>query len=140
MFIEQINLEKKDFVKYIAGSVAVIFFNILGQIPLTLYVLSQGIDSKAFEDQYQLLGSFPSNTTLFLILIPFAVSLVGLWLVVEKQLGKPFKTIITTRNKIDSSAFYFPSFYGEVSQLLLSLLVIFYLPQILFGILSPFLF
>lgn len=107
MFIEQINLEKKDFVKYIAGSVAIVFFNILGQIPLTLYVLSQGIDSKAFEDQYQLLGSFPSNTTLFLILIPFAVSLVGLWLVVEKQLGKPFKTIITTRNKIDSSRILF---------------------------------
>ena len=107
MFIEQINLEKKDFVKYIAGSVAIVFFNILGQIPLTLYVLSQGIDSKAFEDQYQLLGSFPSNTTLFLILIPFAISLVGLWLVITKQLGKPFKTIITTRNKIDRSRILF---------------------------------
>ena len=79
MFIEQINLEKKDFVKYIAGSVAVIFFNILGQIPLTLYVLAKGTDAKAFEDQFQLLGSFPSNTTLFLILIPFAISLVGVW-------------------------------------------------------------
>lgn len=107
MFIEQINLEKKDFVKYIAGSVAVIFFNILGQIPLTLYVLAKGTDAKAFEDQFQLLGSFPSNTTLFLILIPFAISLVGLWLVVTKQLGKPFKTIITTRKKIDRSRILF---------------------------------
>lgn len=107
MFIEQINLEKKDFVKYIAGSVAVIFFNILGQIPITLYVLAKGTDAKSFEDQFQFLGSFPSNTTLFLILIPFAISLVGLWLVVEKQLGKPFKTIITTRNKIDSSRILF---------------------------------
>jgi hypothetical protein len=101
MFIEQINLEKKDFIKYIAGSVVVIFFNILGQIPLTLYVLAHGTDSIAFEDQFQFLGSFPSNLTLFLILIPFAISLVGLWLVVTKQLDKPFKTIITTRNKID---------------------------------------
>jgi len=107
MFIEQINLEKKDFVKYIAGSVAVIFFNILGQIPLTLYVLAKGNDAKAFEDQFQLLGSFPSNTTLFLILIPFAISLVGLWLVITKQLGKPFKTIITTRKKIDRSRILF---------------------------------
>lgn len=116
MFIEQINLEKKDFVKYISGSVAVIFFNILGQIPLTLYVLSQGTDSNAFEDQYQLLGSFPSNTTLFLILIPFAVSLFGLWLVVKKQLNKPFKTIITTRKKIDSSRILFSFLlWGSVS-------------------------
>ena len=107
MFIEQINLEKKDFVKYIAGSVAVIFFNVLGQIPLTLYVLAKGTDAKAFEDQFQLLGSLPSNTTLFLILIPFAISLIGLWLVITKQLGKPFKTIITTRNKIDRSRILF---------------------------------
>ena len=107
MFIEQINLEKKDFVKYIAGSVAVIFFNILGQIPLTLYVLAKGTDAKVFEDQFQLLGSFPSNTTLFLILIPFAISLVGLWLIITKQLGKPFKTIITTRKKIDRSRILF---------------------------------
>ena len=107
MFIEQINLEKKDFVKYIAGSVAVIFFNILGQIPLTLYVLAKGTDAKVFEDQFQLLGSFPSNTTLFLILIPFAISLLGLWLVITKQLGKPFKTIITIRKKIDRSRILF---------------------------------
>ena len=107
MFIEQINLEKKDFVKYIAGSVAVIFFNILGQIPITLYVLAKGTDAKVFEDQFQLLGSFPSNTTLFLILIPFAISLLGLWLVITKQLGKPFKTIITIRKKIDRSRILF---------------------------------
>ena len=116
MFIEQINLEKKDFVKYISGSVAVIFFNILGQIPLTLYVLAQRTDSKSFEDQYQLLDSFPSNITLFLILIPFAISLVGLWLVVKKQLNKPFKTIITTRNKIDISRILFSFLlWGSVS-------------------------
>jgi hypothetical protein len=40
-YLEQIKTDNNRFVDYIKGTLIFIFFHILGQIPLTLFVISQ---------------------------------------------------------------------------------------------------
>ena len=83
-YIEQTTTENKRFIDYLKGSLIFIFFNFIGQIPLSLYIISQSDFVGEFTSHQDLYSKLPSNLTLFLILLPFAVVLPFIYLVVTR--------------------------------------------------------
>jgi len=103
-----INRNKKDpFWMYLLGSFVVIIFNFIGQFPLTYYIIESNKLDLVSEDPLELLRRIESNTQLFLILIPFLFSFIGLWLMVKKLHETSLSKIATIREKIDFNRVFF---------------------------------
>ena len=101
MFLEIIDSKKNPFIKYVKGILIVIFFHFIGQIPLSLYLIFNKLNFENSENQIYVLSLIPPNLSLFLILIPFLITLPAIWFVVTKLHIQPFKIIITSKSKID---------------------------------------
>ena len=122
-YLEQTTTENKRFVDYLKGSLIFIFFNFIGQIPLSLYIISQSDLVGEFTSNQDLFSKLPSNPTLFLILLPFAVVLPFIYLVVTRLHQRSFLSLITSRDRVDYKKTLFSFFlWGIVS----ALMVIFY--------------
>jgi uncharacterized protein len=120
MFLSQVNLSRKDFLKYLLGSFLVIIFNILGQIPLFVYLVSQNVLDQEFSDPNDIFSSIPSNTGLFLMLLPFAISLLGLWFILKKLHQQDMRIVATSRNTIDWSRVFFSfGIWGFLSSMII---------------------
>ncbi|WP_303317784.1 CPBP family intramembrane glutamic endopeptidase [Flavivirga abyssicola] len=105
--------------RYLIGIVIIVAASIIGQIPFTVAVLY-----KAFKDggdvtsldQTAMMGLLEPNLNLFLMLISFAIGLVGLLLVTKYLHKLSFKHLTTARKKIDWKRFWFIFFlWGIVS-------------------------
>ena len=120
MFLSQVNLSRKDFLKYLLGSFLVIIFNILGQIPLFVYLVSQSLLDQEFSDPNEIFSSIPSNTGLFLMLLPFAISLLGLWFILKKLHQQDMRIVATSRDSIDWSRVFFSfAIWGFLSSMII---------------------
>ncbi|MGB1361622.1 MAG: lysostaphin resistance A-like protein [Flavobacteriaceae bacterium] len=118
-YLEQTTTENKRFVDYLKGSLIFIFFNFLGQIPLSLYIISQSDLVGEFTSHQDLFSKLPSNLTLFLILLPFAVVLPFIYLVVTRLHQRSFLSLITSRDRVDYKKILFSFFlWGAVSALM----------------------
>lgn len=101
MFINQAFQKESrilNFLKYIGGSLLIVFAALLGQIPMSIAVLLSGKIPATNEELYTL---FDSNVFLFFSLLIFVFAFLGLYFVVTKLHNQSFITIITSRNKID---------------------------------------
>lgn len=108
MFIEQGFKKENEFWKYLIGSILVFIASIIGQIPIGLAVVYEVfVNSKPIpmvdKDLYTM---FDSNWLLFLMLLSFAFAILGLYLVVKKIHKQTFKSIVTSRKKIDWKRFF----------------------------------
>ena len=120
MFLSQVNLSRKDFLKYLLGSFLVIIFNILGQIPLFVYLVSQSILDQELSDPNEIFSLIPSNTGLFLMLLPFAISLLGLWFILKKLHQQDMRIVATSRDSIDWSRVFFSfAIWGFLSSVII---------------------
>jgi membrane protease YdiL (CAAX protease family) len=118
-YLEQTTTENKRFVDYLKGSLIFIFFNFIGQIPLSLYIISQSDLVGEFTSHQDLFSKLPSNPTLFLILLPFAVVLPFIYLVVTRLHQRSFLSLITSRDRVDYKKTLFSFFlWGIVSALM----------------------
>ena len=118
-YLEQTTTENKRFVDYLKGSLIFIFFNFIGQIPLSLYIISQSDLVGEFTSHQDLFSKLPSNPTLFLILLPFAVVLPFIYLVVTRLHQRSFLSLITSRDRVDYKKILFSFLlWGIVSALM----------------------
>lgn len=119
MFLEQVDLSKNPFWKYILGSFVIIIFSVIGQLPLT-YVLIESRTVSPGADPMYMLRNLDKNLQLFLLLIPFAVGLLGFWLVIKKLNERSLLSVTTSRSKIDwSRVFYAFAIWGMFSIVLI---------------------
>jgi len=83
----------------------------LGALPFilvaTMKLMSEGGNLDALEDPEELMTILDPNLTLFLMLLSFAIGLLALWLVVKYFHKQPFKTLTTSRKKLDWKRFWF---------------------------------
>ena len=120
-YLEQVNTENNSFLGYLKGSLIFIFFHFLGQIPLSLYIIYQSPNFEDFADQHELLSSLPSNKTLFMILLPFAVTLPFIYMVVTRLHKQSFTLLVSSRNKVDFNRILFSFLlWGGISTLMIS--------------------
>jgi len=119
MFLEQVDLSKNPFWKYILGSFVIIIFSVIGQLPLT-YVLIESGPLSPGADPMDMLRNLDKNLQLFLLLIPFGVGLLGFWLVIKKLNERSLLSVTTSRSKIDwSRVFYAFAIWGMFSIVLI---------------------
>ena len=119
MFLEQVDLSKNPFWKYILGSFVIIIFSVIGQLPLTYVLIESGPVSPG-TDPMDMLRNLDKNLQLFLLLIPFAVGLLGFWLVIKKLNERSLLSVTTSRSKIDwSRVFYAFAIWGMFSIVLI---------------------
>ncbi|MGO4821185.1 MULTISPECIES: CPBP family intramembrane glutamic endopeptidase [unclassified Flavobacterium] len=103
MFIEQgVNKENK-FWKYIVGSIIIIATSFIGQVPLLLAFFYEAMNSNRHmpSTTEEMMRFFEPNVTLFLLLISFVVTLMGVYFVVRYIHNQSFLSVTTSRKKVD---------------------------------------
>lgn len=90
------------FDRYVIGTFIIIFAFFVAQIPHTYAVISEvGIDQFATLDVAGKLQALPPNTTLVLMLFPFAIVAALVLLLIRYQHNISIREFITSRDKID---------------------------------------
>jgi membrane protease YdiL (CAAX protease family) len=119
MFLNQALVYKSPFWMYLLGSFVIMIFVIIGQLPLTFFITNESILA-AGGDPMAALRSLDKNLQLVLLLIPFLVGFVGLFLVVKKIHNRSLTSISTSRKSLDwSRIIYAFSVWSVVSTLLI---------------------
>ena len=106
MFLDKLTFRKKAFGYYLLGSFIIIVFNQIGTIPL-IFSLPSDIIIDPESNPMDIIKLLPSNLRFFLLMIPSLITVPGIWLVVVKLHELSFKTIVTTRKKIDYNKIIF---------------------------------
>ncbi|WP_298533920.1 CPBP family intramembrane glutamic endopeptidase [uncultured Algibacter sp.] len=110
MYIEQAYKGLHEWWRYIIG-VLIIFiaWQIVGMIPLAGTVIAKSFDGESGmpTDISEMMDTLGSNLFLFLMLISFAVGLLGVFLTSTSLHKLSIKKLTTTRKKIDWKRFWF---------------------------------
>lgn len=119
MYIAQAFNVLHDWWRYLVGLVIVVIAVIIGQIPFTVAVMLKAVkkgDNLFGMDETKMMTLLEPNLNLFLMLLSFAVGLLGLLLVVKYLHNQSFTSLTTSRKKIDWKRFWFIFFvWGIVS-------------------------
>ena len=119
MFLNQALGDKNPFWMYLLGSFVIIIFVIIGQLPITFFITKESI-SAAGGDPMVALRSLNKNLQLILLLTPFLVGFLGLFLVVKKIHNRSLTSISTSRKSLDwNRIMYAFSVWSLVSILLI---------------------
>lgn len=111
MYIQQAFKSYHEWWRYLVGFVIIFLASQFGSIPLVIAVAvkvyATGGDMMSLQDQTVLLGILDSNLTLFLMLLSFAIGLLGIYFVVRYLHKQPFVELTTSRKKVDWSRVMF---------------------------------
>lgn len=103
MFVEQGVTRENKFWKYIVGSLLIILASTVGQIPLLIAIVvkvfSEGKTMPTSGED--LMKVVDSNLSLFLVLLSFAVAMVGFYFVITLFHKQTFLSVTTSRKKVD---------------------------------------
>ena len=119
MYIAQAFNVLHEWWRYLLGLVIVVIAVTIGQIPLTIAVFFKAYkngDSIIGMDQTKMLSLLEPNLNLFLMLLSFAVGLLGLFVVVKYFHKQSLISLTTSRKKIDWKRFWLIFFvWGIIS-------------------------
>lgn len=111
MYIEQAFKSLHDWWRYLVGIIIIIFASQVGSIPLIVAValksFSSGGGIESLQDTNSMLTVLDSNLTLFLMLLSFAIGLLGVYFVARFLHKQPFVELTTTRKKTDWGRVFF---------------------------------
>ncbi len=103
-FLEDFSEEKRPLGFYLLGSLIVLIFSFIGQIPM-FFFLPNEINTSS--DGLDIFSTLDKNLLLFLLLLPSFFSFLGLWFVVKQIHFRSIISIITSRKKVDFKRFMF---------------------------------
>ena len=119
MYIKQAFNVKHNWWLYIAGIAITTIAVILGQIPYTIVLIAKAVESGLDLqklDMSQTMSLLDSNLNLFLMLLSYAVGLLGIFFVVKILHRQSIRSLTTSRLKIDWKRFWFAFlFWGIIS-------------------------
>ncbi|WP_191859432.1 CPBP family intramembrane glutamic endopeptidase [Hanstruepera ponticola] len=110
MYISQAYKVLHEWWRYAVGLLVIIFAVIIGQIPFTIAVLAKAVsndESIIGMDEMAMMSILEPNLNLFLMLLSFAVGLIGLFLAVKYLHKQSITSVTTSRPKIDWSRIWF---------------------------------
>ncbi|WP_298238367.1 type II CAAX endopeptidase family protein [uncultured Algibacter sp.] len=113
MYIAQAFNVLHDWWRYLVGVVIVVFAVILGQLPFTgavLFKAFQNDDGLSGLNEKEVMTLLEPNLNLFLMLLSFAVGLLGLLIAVKYLHNQSITHLTTSRKQIDWSRFWFVFF------------------------------
>jgi uncharacterized protein len=132
-YIQQAYKGFHEWWRYLVGFILIIAIWFFGQLPHGVVLIweakKQGISIFGM-DTAQLMQIMESNLNLFLMLLSFAIGLLGVWFVVKFLHNQTFTALTTARKKIDWRRFWFMFiFWGVVSSSMILLEVFVLSPE-----------
>ncbi len=119
MYIAQAFKSLHEWWRYLVGLLAIITAVIIGQIPFTAAVFVKAHndgENLLRMDETKMMSILEPNLNLFLMLLSFAIGLLGLLLVAKYFHKQSFLKLTTSRKKIDWKRFWFVFFlWGIIS-------------------------
>lgn len=119
MYIAQAYKSLHEWWRYLVGLLIIIFAVIIGQLPFTFAAMfaAVGDGKNIFEmEEQDLMTVLEPNLNLFLMLLSFAVGLLGVLLVAKYLHRQSLTQLTTARSKIDWKRFWFAFiFWGVIS-------------------------
>ncbi|MGZ0016854.1 CPBP family intramembrane glutamic endopeptidase [Yeosuana sp. AK3] len=110
MYISQAFNVLHEWWRYLIGLILIIIVFFMGQIPFTAVVILKAMrngDSLFKLDEQKMMTLLEPNLNLFLMLLSFAIGLIGILLVVKLLHNQTFTQLTTSRKKIDWKRFWF---------------------------------
>lgn len=111
MFIEQAFKSLHDWWRYLVGFIIIFLASQIGTIPLifaaALKIFASGGNIESLQDTSLIMTVLSSNLTLFLMLLSFAIGLLGVYFVARYLHKQPFIELTTTRKKTDWGRVFF---------------------------------
>ena len=130
MFIEQGVKSGNRFWKYILGSLIIIFASFMGQIVFLMALLYDSfVNGKPYPTNNEaVMQYFEPNLTLFLIMVSFVFTMVGVVLVVRYLHQQTLLSVTTSRKKVDWNRILFSFLIWAAFTIISTLLSYFYNP------------
>ena len=111
MYIQQAFISLHEWWRYLVGFIIIFLASQLGSIPLLIAVMfkvmAEGGNIESIQDPNVMMTVLDSNLTLFLMLLSFAIGLLGVYLVVKFLHKQPFVALTTSRKKTDWGRVFF---------------------------------
>src|SRR5690554_1186378 len=110
MYIAQAFNALHDWWRYLVGTILIFIAVVIGQIPFTVAVFMKAMsdgESIFGLDETKMMTMLEPNLNLFLMLLSFAIGLVGLFLVVKLIHQQSITSLTTARPKIDWKRIWF---------------------------------
>jgi len=110
MFLLKAFFQGNQFWKYLVGTLLIIVISTIGQLPLMgANVFKFKSEGKSFYniDQTQMMAILDKNTTLFFLLLSFAVVFFAMPYITKWLHSQKFKDMLTTRSKLDWKRIFF---------------------------------
>tara|TARA_R110002020_G_scaffold25263_13_gene82443 strand:- start:9442 stop:10413 length:972 start_codon:yes stop_codon:yes gene_type:complete len=111
MYIKQAFKSLHEWWRYLVGFIIIFIASQIGSIPLLVAVMfkviAEGGNIESIQDPNVMMTVLDSNLTLFLMLLSFAIGLLGVYLVVKFLHKQPFVELTTSRKKIDWGRVFF---------------------------------
>src|SRR5690554_1765568 len=110
MYIAQAFNALHDWWRYLVGTILIFIAVVIGQIPFTVAVFMKAMsdgESIFGLDETKMMTMLEPNLNLFLMLLSFAIGLVGLFLVVKLIHKQSLTSLTTARPKIDWKRIWF---------------------------------
>ena len=108
MYIEQVRTSSNTFKSYLLGSLVLVLFTLIGQIPLTQAIFQYAQGPVDPSNASELMNAIPSQPRLLLQMLPFAVLFLGMWFVNRFLHQLNFYQLITSRRDVDWNRVLFP--------------------------------
>ncbi|MGB1448497.1 MAG: lysostaphin resistance A-like protein [Flavobacteriaceae bacterium] len=97
-FLSDFSFVKLPFGFYLLGSLIIILFSFIGQVPMFFFLHPEGVSGTS---QADLFGHLDTNLTLFLLLIPSLFAFFGFLFVIKSIHKQSLRSTTTSREKID---------------------------------------
>lgn len=111
MFIEKVFLGKTDAWRFVLGVILVVVALLIAQFPFVIAVISEvGFEGLSSLDESEMLSVLEPNTSLFYLLLPFAVAFFAILFVVKKIHHQKLVNFLTTRPRFDWQRVFFSFF------------------------------
>jgi len=110
MYISQAFKSLHEWWRYLVGLIIIVIAVIIGQIPFTAAVMIKTFKNgdNIFQlDEQKMMSLLEPNLNLFLMLLSFAIGLVGLFMVAKYLHRQSLIQLTTSRQKIDWNRFWF---------------------------------
>lgn len=132
MFLLKAFFQGNQFWKYIIGTLLIIIVSTVGQLPLMgaiIYKLKS--EGKSFYniDETQMMTVLDKNTTLFFMLLSFAVVFFTMPLITKWLHNQKFKDMLTSRTKLDWNRIFFSFSVWAIIQIVITVIGYYAAPE-----------
>ncbi|RXR19037.1 CPBP family intramembrane metalloprotease [Flavobacterium amnicola] len=132
MFLSKAFFQGNQFWKYVVGTLLIIIVSTIGQLPLMgaiIYKLKS--EGKSFYniDETQMMSILGKNTTLFFMLLSFAVVFFAMPFITKRLHSQKFKDMLTSRLKLDWKRIFFSFSVWTIFQIIVTIVGYYAAPE-----------